>query len=69
MRKAFHEVAEGKFTLREIYGKAKQQGITCGYTNFCNIIRNPVYCGKIQVPQYKDEEAYLADGQHEALIS
>jgi len=68
MRKAFQEVAAGKYTLREIYNQARKEGITCLYNNFCHIIRNPVYCGKVLVPKYKDEEEFLADGQHEALI-
>jgi site-specific DNA recombinase len=33
------------------------------------IIRNPLYCGKIVVPQYRDEEARLVNGQHDAIIS
>ena len=69
MRKAFKDVSEGKFTLREIYTQAKENGINCGYNNFCNILRSPIYCGKIPVPKYKDEEAFLANGQHEPLIS
>ncbi|WP_121201809.1 recombinase family protein [Mucilaginibacter gracilis] len=69
MRKAFKDASEGKFTLREIYRQAKENGITCGYNNFCNILRSPVYCGKIPVPKYKDEEAFLAGGQHEPLVS
>lgn len=33
------------------------------------IIRNPVYCGKIFIAKYKDEEAYTVPGLHEGIIT
>lgn len=30
-------------------------------------IRNPVYCGKIQIPNFKDEDPIIVNGQHELL--
>jgi site-specific DNA recombinase len=33
------------------------------------VIRNPVYCGKIFIPKYKDEESRFAKGQHEPIIT
>lgn len=33
------------------------------------IIRNPVYCGKIFIPKYKDEESRFVKAQHEGIIS
>ncbi len=32
-------------------------------------IRNPLYCGKIFIPKFKDEESNFVNGQHEPLIS
>lgn len=32
-------------------------------------IRNPVYCGKIFIPKYKDEESRFIKGSHEPIIS
>ena len=32
-------------------------------------MQNPVYCGKIYVPQYQQEEGYYVQGQHEPLVS
>ncbi|WP_205513068.1 recombinase family protein [Longitalea arenae] len=31
--------------------------------------RNPVYCGKISIPKFKDEETVLVQGQLEPIIS
>ncbi len=40
-----------------------------GDTQFGQILRNPIYMGKIVVPEYKDEEACLVNGLHQALVS
>jgi site-specific DNA recombinase len=32
-------------------------------------MRNPVYCGKLFIPKYKNEESQLVKGIHEPLIS
>ncbi|MCH5688740.1 recombinase family protein [Niabella sp. W65] len=49
--------------------KAKEKGLKCSKNNFWVAIRNPIYCGLIFVPKYKEEESLLAKGQHEPLIS
>lgn len=33
------------------------------------LVRNPVYCGQIFIPKYKEEEAHFVKGQHEPVIS
>ena len=66
---AFEELAKDRFAADEIRKMANQKGLRCSKSNFWTVIRNPVYCGKIKVEQYKDEEAHLVEGQHEALIS
>lgn len=62
MREAFEELAKGRYTVTQVPQQAKEKGITCGYKNFWNIIRNPVYCGKILIPKYKDEDEYFVYG-------
>ncbi|MEJ7831036.1 MAG: recombinase family protein, partial [Segetibacter sp.] len=46
-----------------------KKGVKCSRSNFWNLIRNPVYCGKIHVLQYKDEENIIVQGKHEPIIS
>ena len=65
----FEELGRGIFNTEEIYRQAKQKGLRVGKHAFWLAIRNPLYCGKIFVPKYKDEESQLVKGQHEALIS
>lgn len=69
VRWIFDEIAKEIFNTKSVYHMAKDRGLTCTKGNFWIIIKNPVYCGKIIVPKYKDEEAMLVDGQHEAIIS
>ncbi|WP_431215172.1 recombinase family protein [Puia sp. P3] len=46
-----------------------ERGLKCSKHNFWLAIRNPVYCGKIFVAKFKDEDARLVPGQHEPLVS
>ena len=69
MRWAFENIAIGTFATEHIWMMAKEKGLKCSRNSFWEAIRNPMYCGKIIVPKFKDEEMYLADGVHQPLIS
>ncbi|WP_144915247.1 recombinase family protein [Mucilaginibacter frigoritolerans] len=69
MKWVFEQLATGDFYIDQIWREARLKGLEMGRKNFWKVIRNPVYCGKIVIPKFKDEEAYLVSGQHEALIS
>ena len=66
---AFEEISKGIFNTEQIYYSAKRKGLKASRNNFWRLIRNPLYCGKIVIPKYKDEEARVVMGQHEPLIS
>lgn len=69
MRWVFEQLATGDWYIDQIWREAQKKGLTCGRKNFWQIIRNPVYCGRIFVPKYKDEEAHTVLGQHEPIVS
>ena len=69
MRWVFKELSERQFNAEQILKMAREKGLKCSKNNFWVAIRNPVYCGKIFIPKYKDEPAYFVKGQHEPLIS
>jgi site-specific DNA recombinase len=69
MRWVFNELANGKFNTEQIWKMAKERGLICSKNNFWVAIRNPVYCGIICIPKFKDEEKFMVQGQHEPLIS
>jgi site-specific DNA recombinase len=69
MRWAFNELARGRFNTEQVWKSAHEKGLICSKPNFYVAIRNPVYCGKIFIPKFKDEESFLVQGQHEPWIS
>ncbi len=69
MRWVFEELARGIFNTEQVLKMARKKGLKCSKNNFWVAIRNPVYCGQIFIPKYKDEASYLVTGQHEPLIS
>lgn len=69
MKWVFQELSKGIYAADQIRKEANKRGLKCARNNFWNIIRNPVYCGKIVVSKFKDEESIIVQGQHEPLIS
>ena len=69
IRWVFETLAEGSYNAEQIYKEAKRKGLTSSKSNFWMNIRNPLYCGKIFIPKYKDEEAHFVKGQHDPIIS
>lgn len=69
MKWAFTEIAEGRYNTEQIWKEAKRKGLNSSRNNFRSLLRNPIYCGKIIIPQYKNEPMYWAEGQHEAIIT
>jgi site-specific DNA recombinase len=65
----FNQVSEGKYSTEQIWKRAKELGLCCSKNNFWLAVRNPVYCGKIVIPKYKNEDKYTVPGVHEALIT
>ncbi|WP_316851573.1 recombinase family protein [Pedobacter agri] len=69
MKWIFEQLAQGTYSGEQILNSVREKGLTCSKNNFYTIIRNPIYCGKVIVPKYKNEDAFLAQGLHEPLIS
>jgi len=69
MKWVFEEIAACRFNTEQILHMARNRGLKCSKNNFWVAIRNPVYCGKIHVPKFKDEESIFVQGKHEAIIS
>jgi len=67
MKWIFQELVKGHYNLNQLHLRAMAKGLPCGVNNLYSSIRNPIYCGKIVVPRYKDEQ--LVPGQHEPLIT
>jgi site-specific DNA recombinase len=66
---AFEQLAEGVYNTEQILKMAREKGYKRTKGLFWFAIRNPVYCGKIFIEKYKDEEARFVKGTHEPIIS
>lgn len=58
----------GQYQVEQLYREAHLKGIKCCKTIFWNLLRNPVYCGKIYLSAYKDEASTHVQGIHEPII-
>jgi hypothetical protein len=68
IRYIFYHVADGH-SQSEIRQELRKKGIYFSRSGMSSILRNPIYIGKIFVPEEEDQLAYLADEIHEPLIS
>lgn len=69
---AFEQIIANNFNTEQIWKIVRQKTDGKGRfskNNFWVALRNPLYCGKIFIPPYKEEPGYLVTGQHESLIS
>lgn len=65
----FEELAKGQYAVEAIWKESLKKGLQIKRNPFWYAIRNPVYCGKILVSNYKDEKAFHATGLHQPLIT
>jgi site-specific DNA recombinase len=69
MKEAFLDLSKGIYTQEEIRLKLWDKGLKISKNNFYNLMRNPVYCGKVFIRAFKDEPAEILTGIHEPIIS
>jgi DNA invertase Pin-like site-specific DNA recombinase len=69
VRRAFHSITEDHITLSVCYKQSVIAGLKCSKSNFYLLMHNPVYCGKIVIPEFEDEKRFEVNGSHEPLIS
>ena len=65
---AFNEILRGK-NQAEIRSAINKMGHKISRNNMSNILRNPVYIGKIVVPACEDEPEVWVEGVHQGIIS
>ena len=69
---AFEQILANNFNTEQIWKMVRKKVDGKGRfskNNFWVALRNPLYCGKIFIPPYKDEQGYFVAGQHQPLIS
>ena len=61
--------ATGAFPIEDVRKASWKNGLKLQRSQFGQMLRNPVYMGKIYVPETENEEAHLVDGVHQGIIS
>ncbi|MDX3917254.1 MAG: recombinase family protein [Pseudosphingobacterium sp.] len=69
MKWVFEELARGVYAAEQVRKMANKKGLKCERNNFWKLIRNPIYCGIVVVPPYKNDEIEFVKGQHQPIIS
>ncbi|MGB0917884.1 MAG: recombinase family protein [Flavobacteriales bacterium] len=69
MRWAFEQLSTGMYTVEEVRKKLNQQGCTISSSPFHRNLRNPVYAGKVKIPEWQDEPEEIVQGRHEGIVS
>ena len=69
MKWVFKELSRDTYAADQIRQQANLLGLKCSRMNFLRMVRNPVYCGKLIVREFKEEKSFIVDGLHEPLVS
>lgn len=65
----FEQFATGLYDKEELRRIMWDKGLKLSKSTFPRTLQNPVYAGKVFIPQYKDEDAEVIQGIHEPIIS
>lgn len=68
IKRAFEELENKTNNVKEIYRMAINSGLACSYSNFFNVLKNPVYAGSIRIMR-NNGESDTVHGQHIGIIS
>ena len=66
---AFETLVSGKYHVEEVRRMCAEKGSRFSKNRFNQIIKAPIYCGRIVIPAYKKEEEQIVKGSHEPIIS
>ena len=69
IRWAFEELALGISDIETTRRKLAKKGLAVSRSQFWNIVHNSVYCGRVAIAAYKEEQAHYVKGIHEPIIS
>ncbi len=69
IQKCFSEYAKGFSSTEDLRKKhLLQNGFKISKQSMINMLKNPTYCGKILLKEYKKEEAFTVEGLHPAIV-
>lgn len=69
IKEAFEVYSTGLYSIDGVRRLLIDKGLDIGKTAFNRMLRNPIYTGKIIVPEYGDEEKQIIPAIHEPLVT
>lgn len=69
VKEAFELYSTGLYSIEGVRKLLEGKGLNIGKTAFNHMLRNPIYMGKIVIPEYGEEEEQLISAIHEPIIS
>ncbi|MEI7595589.1 MAG: recombinase family protein [Bacteroidota bacterium] len=69
VKEAFGMMATGLYTQPEVLKLLKEKGFKCEKSQFCDLLHNRLYAGKVFVKADGDEPEQWVNGLHESLIT
>ena len=68
VRWAFGQVAEGR-AQADVVRDVRERGLSISKSRLSEMLRNPMYMGKIMIPAEGSEPECIINGQHEGIVS
>ena len=68
IQKAFRDYSKGVLSTEDIRKRYYHKGLKITKQTMLNILKNPVYIGKIRIKEWKKEDEMIVEGLHKAII-
>lgn len=69
IKKAFEQFATGIWQIDILRKQMNKEGLKVSKNRFWQILRDPIYCGKIKIKAYRNEPEEIVNALHEPIIS
>jgi len=66
---AFNEFSTGLYAAEEVRRKFYKKGLKVSKQSFLNMLRNPVYIGKLKIAEWQKEDAHIVPGLHKGIVA
>ncbi len=65
---AFELAADPSLPLAEVHRRARRLGLNISRSSFYEMLKNPIYTGRISLTAWKDEPAEIVEALHAAIV-
>jgi len=69
IKEAFEKFATGTYQKEILLKELYEKGLKVSKNQFCLILENPIYCGKIRLKAFGDEPEEILQGKHEPIVT